>query len=74
MTNNTPKLMFGNKAMAIVGILGKFVSASPMLYGLLTHNPNLPLFFWIPVFTDMSFGVLFVMFFVYAARNKRWKV
>ncbi|MEF8796311.1 MAG: hypothetical protein V5A22_04625 [Salinivenus sp.] len=65
--------MYANKNLVIVGIVGKFVSSLPMVYGLLFYPESTPGLFIVPIFTDMSFGVLFFLFYAHARRSKGWK-
>ena len=64
--------MFASKNLIILGVLGKFFSATPMLWGIITTD-KVPKLFIVPVTTDLIFIVLFSMFFVFATRSNRWK-
>ena len=65
--------MFASRNLVILGILGKIVSATPMLVGIITITDRVPKLFIVPVVTDFTFIVLFLMFFVFATRNNRWR-
>ena len=65
--------MFANRNLVIVGILGKFVSVMPMAYALVFAPNATPVLFVVPIITDVSFGVLFLLFYLQAQGSKRWK-
>jgi len=65
---------FGSKNLVILGILGKAVSASPMLFALITKNPNVPIGFVVPIITDFIFLILFFEFFITTTKKKLWKI
>lgn len=64
--------IYSSKSLVVIGILGKFVSSVPMLYGLIFIPERVPGLFVVPVATDMTFGFLFLAFYIHANKSKRW--
>jgi len=64
--------MYGSRRLILLGILGKVMSASPMLYGLLSTHVDVPNLFVVPVVTDFLFGALFLAFYLHADVARWW--
>ena len=64
--------MYANRNLVFISILGKFVSAFPMLGSMILISDQIPKLFIIPIVTDFVFGLLFIAFFLFAMRNQKW--
>lgn len=61
--------LYHSRSLVIGSICGKVASATPDLY-YLAFKSGVPKLFWISVFTDYSFAILFIIFLGFLAKHR----
>jgi hypothetical protein len=61
--------LYHSRNLVIAGICGKVASATPDLYYLIWKT-GVPKLFWVSVFTDYTFAILFAIFLGFLAKHR----